>query len=111
MDSSSLRGIAVDRSGRAWTVANGPCRLVEIDVESEVIADADVPLPGCVLPVGVSIDIEGFVWVVDQWGSKAYKVDPETHQATVSSANLSSPYTYSDMTGAGLNLVAHPPAG
>ncbi len=62
--------------------------------------DAFVPLPGCQTPVGVSIDAEGFVWVVDQ-GGWAYKVDPDTYAAQMV-GGLNGPYTYSDMTGAGL---------
>jgi hypothetical protein len=106
-----MRGVAVDRQGRAWVVANGPCRLIEVDVATRTVVDADVPIPGCMLPVGVSIDVEGYVWIVDQWAMRAYKMDPDTHAVIVSPAMLSDPYTYSDMTGAGLDLVAHPPAG
>ena len=111
VQSSVLRGIAVDRSGRAWVAANGPCRLIEVDTITKTVANADVTLPGCELPVGVSIDVEGFVWVVDQWAERAFKVDPDTYAVTIADADLFAPYTYSDMTGAGLSLVAHPPAG
>ena len=65
-------------------------------------------MPGCGTPVGVSIDFEGFVWVVDQNGT-AYKVDPNTYQVVLTVAGLVGPYTYSDMTGAGLDLVVNPP--
>jgi streptogramin lyase len=105
-----LRGIAVDREGRAFAAGNSPCRLVEVDTITKTVT-GEIALPGCQLPVGVSVDVEGYVWVVDQWASTAFKVDPDTHAVIVSSAQLDSPYTYSDMTGAGLNLVAHPPAG
>lgn len=61
--------------------------------------------------MGVSIDVEGFVWVVDRAAEQAYKVDPETHAVVQTVTGLVEPYTYSDMTGHGLNLVINPPAG
>ena len=62
-------------------------------------------LAGCVAPVGVSIDVEGYVWVVDQGANAAFKVDPETYQVLLTVGGLVAPYTYSDMTGQGLQLV------
>ena len=111
VQSTVLRGIAVDREGRAWVAANGPCRLIEVDTATKTVTNDNVALPGCEIPVGVSIDVEGFVWVVDQVAQQAFKVDPDSYAVTVAGADLYAPYTYSDMTGAGLNLVAHPPAG
>ena len=70
----------------------------------------DTGLDGCVEPVGVSIDAEEFVWVVDRGANRAYKVHPQDYTATVVTG-LVTPYTYSDMTGAGLGLVVNPPAG
>jgi streptogramin lyase len=77
---------------------------------NQILADA-VPLPGCIEPVGVSIDVEGYVWVVDHRAQTAFKVDPDTYETVLSVVGLSLPYTYSDMTGAGLNLVVNPPGG
>jgi hypothetical protein len=56
----------------------------------------------------VSIDHEGFVWVVDQNGT-AFKVNPMDHSIALTVTGLVGPYTYSDMTGAGLDLVVNPP--
>ena len=105
------RGVQVDTEGRAWFAGNDPCRLIEVDIETETIVDADIPLPGCGEPVGISIDVEGFVWVVDRTAELAYKVDPDTHDIVLTVTGLIEPYTYSDMTGHGLNLVANPQAG
>ena len=58
--------------------------------------------------MGTSIDRDGFVWVVDQ-GGFAYKVNPDTYDIELTVQGLASPYTYSDMTGAGLDLVVNPP--
>ncbi len=103
-----VRGVQVDREGRAWFAGNDPCRLVEVDTISGTLIDDDIPLPGCQTPVGVSIDVEGYVWVVDKDADRAYKVDPESHVVVSEVDGLDSPYTYSDMTGAGLRLVTFP---
>jgi len=103
-----LRGLAIDGAGRAWIAGNDPCRLVEADVDGSTIVDDNIPLPGCVEPVGVSIDVDGMVWVVDRGADLAYKVDPDTHAVVSQVTGLVSPYTYSDMTGAGLSLQFNP---
>jgi hypothetical protein len=75
-----------------------------------VIDDA-IPLPGCDDPVGISIDADGYVWVVDRGADRAYKVDPGSHEVALTVEGLVGPYTYSDMTGSGLALVSNPPTG
>jgi hypothetical protein len=55
--------------------------------------------------------VEGYVWVVDRGAEVAYKVDPGTKQVALTVTGLVEPYTYSDMTGHGLGLVANPPQG
>jgi hypothetical protein len=57
---------------------------------------------------GVSVDIDGYVWVVNEM---AWKVDPATGLDVGSYNGLSSPYTYSDMTGYALGNVTCPPEG
>lgn len=103
-----VRGLQVDEQGRAWLAGNDPCRLVEIDTTTNTLVDDDIELPGCRVPVGVSIDVEGYVWVVDKDADKAYKVDPDTHAIVAEVGGLVDPYSYSDMTGAGLRLVSTP---
>lgn len=110
-----LRGLQVDREGIAWAAHGVPggnlgCGLVKVDVATRSLVDAAIGLPGCVEPVGVSVDVDGFVWLPDKGANGAYKVDPSSH-ATEFVGGLVSPYTYSDMTGAGLALVAFPPEG
>ena len=95
--------------GRAWIAGNVPCRLSLVDANTDTLIDDAIPLPGCGTPVGTSIDEQGFVWVVDQGTSTAYKVDPDTHDVVTTVGGLVQPYTYSDMTGAGLDLVVNPP--
>lgn len=55
--------------------------------------------------------MDGAVWVVDRDADRAFKIDPITYAVLMEVAGLSDPYTYSDMTGAGLSLVTYPPEG
>ncbi|MCA9708885.1 MAG: hypothetical protein KDK70_23775, partial [Myxococcales bacterium] len=105
------RGIQIDRKGQAWLAGNNPCRLVQVDTATETVVDDAIELPGCGQPVGVSIDADGYVWVVDRDSEMAFKVDPETHAVEQTVEGLVGPYTYSDMTGSGLALVSNPPTG
>ena len=105
---SCLRGLQVDRQGRAFIAKNGPCGLGVIDTMTQTVIQAHVNIPGCGTPVGVSIDAEGYVWVVDQGASAAFKIDPDNYNVVATVTGLQSPYTYSDMTGAGLNAQILP---
>jgi len=96
-----LRGMTVDVDGTAWIALNGQCGLAEVDTVNMEIIDDNVALPGCDTPVGVSIDAEGYVWTVDQGANLAFKMNPDDY-STEQVTGLISPYTYSDMTGAGL---------
>jgi len=105
------RGVQIDDEGRAWFAGNNPCRLLMVDTITGTLVEDAIPLPGCGEPVGVSIDVEGKVWGVDREAEVAFKVDPETHAVLQTVTGLIDPYTYSDMTGHGLNLVTNPPQG
>lgn len=107
---SRLRGVMVDRDGQAWVAANNPCGAVQVDVASRTLVQDSIALEGCDDPVGVSIDAEGFVWIPDRGADQAYKLKPSDLSVTIT-PGLVAPYTYSDMTGAGLGLVVNPPAG
>lgn len=97
-------GVAVDEMNRVWGAANGPCRLIELDGNTKTWSNQNITLPGCGSPWGVSIDNEGYVWVVDK-SNQAFKVDPDTYEVKLIVKGLINPYTYSDMTGQGLQLV------
>jgi hypothetical protein len=103
-----LRGLAIDSDGSAWVAGNEPCGLMRYDTQGATLVDGAIALPGCVTPVGVSIDVDGMVWVVDKDADKAFKLDPADN-SVVTVEGLVDPYTYSDMTGAGLGLVVNPP--
>jgi DNA-binding beta-propeller fold protein YncE len=111
------RGIMVDRSGRAWMPVHtnpnptpGSCSLAEIDTATGAVV-TNHPLAGCVEPVGVAVDVDDYVWVVDKGANRAYKFDPELREVSLTVDTLDGPYTYSDMTGSGLDLVVNPPTG
>jgi hypothetical protein len=106
----ALRGMMIDRENQAWAAGNTPCALVQFDLDSRQVVNANIALEGCNTPVGVSIDIDGYVWVPDQGSNLAFKVHPQTYDLTTT-PGLVQPYTYSDMTGAGLGLVTSPPQG
>jgi hypothetical protein len=103
-ESSRLRGIAVDDEGHAWIAGNNPCGLARYDTVTETIIDDAIPIADCEEPVGVSVDAEGNVWVVDRGASVAFKVDRNDYSSQTVEG-LNSPYTYSDMTGTGLKLL------
>ncbi len=105
----TLRGLALDRDGSAWIAANEPCGLLRVDMASMTLVD-EIDLPGCEVPVGVGVDIDGVVWLPDQIAEVAFRHDPSSGQTTTVDG-LVRPYTYSDMTGAGLDLVVNPPTG
>jgi DNA-binding beta-propeller fold protein YncE len=109
-NTSRARGLMADRDGNVWVASNDPCTLVQVDVASRTLIDDQIGLPGCDDPVGISIDSEGYVWVVDRGAELAFKVNPQSHDATTTTG-LVGPYTYSDMTGGGLGLVHDPPQG
>lgn len=100
-------GMQADGEGRVWVGSYGGMGtgVYAIDVQTLEVLDF-IPIAAGVTK-GVSIDFQGYVWVVDM-ANGAYKVDPETHQYETY-AGLNEAYTYSDMTGAGLKNVAFPP--
>ncbi|MEX1368726.1 MAG: hypothetical protein AB1Z98_36700, partial [Nannocystaceae bacterium] len=97
------------RQDRVWVAGNSPCRLAVFDRATDTVIDDAIPLPGCNDPVGVTIDRDGFVWVVDRGSSVAWQVDPDNFSIAATVTGLTGPYTYSDFSGSGLNLVVNPP--
>ena len=60
---------------------------------------------------GISIDVEGSVWLVDTFSNAAYKIPPQAPANYIRVGGLNQPYTYSDMTGFGLLQIATTPTG
>ena len=69
----------------------------------------EITIPGVSSSRGVSVDIDGYVWFVEV-GNDAFKIDPAT-ELFENYPNLVGAYTYSDMTGNALSLVAGGIAG
>ena len=101
-------GVAVDGMGRVWTATQGGVGW--IDAETMMVGDT-VPLPEAGLYRGMAVDIDGYVWAVMLGGTTAHRIDPTTYEIETVNG-LTSPYTYSDMSGGQLsNVVCNPPAG
>ncbi len=96
------RGIAADEK-YVWAASNGPCGLVQIDRATNTLIKFHNTNP-CSTAIGVSIDAEKFVWLVDQEGW-AWKIDPENVPAMKQVKVPGSHYVYSDMTGGQLNSI------
>ena len=104
--SACYRGMAIDHDFHAWVASNGPCELVEVDGKARTLV-AKHQLPQCSTAIGVSVDVDGFVWLVDQAGW-AWKIDPKNVPAMQMVSVPGDHYVYSDMTGGQLKSVFVP---
>ena len=97
-----FRGIAADEN-YVWAAANGPCGLAQIDRKTNTLVQFHNTNP-CSTAIGVSIDAEKFVWLIDQegWG---WKIDPMNVPAMQKIDIAGSHYVYSDMTGGQLQSI------
>ena len=91
------RGIGADTMGNVWAASNSQCGVSQIDRETATQIQFHTLNP-CSTPVGVSVDIEGYVWIVDQ-GQGAWKIDPADPNNKQFLPIANNHYTYSDMTG------------
>lgn len=102
------RGLAIGSDQQLWVAVNQECSLARYDLKQNQWIDQKIDLPECEEPVGVGIDAQGKVWVVDKGADRAYIYNPTT-KGVEQLKGLNSPYSYSDMTGSGLRLVDNPP--
>lgn len=100
------RGLAADKDGSVWVADNNQCGVWQVDHVTNTMV-AFHPLNPCSTPIGVSVDDEGFVWVVDEFGG-AWKIDPNNVAAMQLVPIAGDHYTYSDMTGGQLKSVVLP---
>ena len=100
------RGLAADKDGSVWVADNSQCGVWQVDHKLNKLI-AFHPLNPCSTPVGVSVDLEGYVWVVDESGW-AWKIDPKNVPAKKKIDIVGDHYTYSDMTGGQLKSVILP---
>ena len=94
--SACHRGVASSEK-YVWVASNGPCGLVQVDRLTRKLIKFHTP-PQCSTAIGPSIDIEGYLWLVDQ-GGWAWKIDQENVQWDKKVLVSGSHYVYSDMTG------------
>jgi hypothetical protein len=90
------RGITAD-ADYVWVASNSPCRLVQIDRATKTLVANHNTNP-CSTAIGLSVDAEKFVWLVDQEGW-AWKIDPDNVPGMQQVQIAGSHYVYSDMTG------------
>jgi hypothetical protein len=96
------RGVAAD-ANYVWAANDAPCSLIKVDRKARTLIANHVPNP-CSTPIGLSIDVEKFVWLVDQ-GGFAWKFGPDNVAAMKKVDIVGSHYVYSDMTGGQLLSV------
>jgi hypothetical protein len=113
----SLSGIQEDASGRMWMnywtydgQQVGTGGLVYIDMETMQVSepfDINCQNSSC---RGMSVDLNGMIWSTSQSSNTAFRFNPDTLQVDTYS-QLVGPYTYSDMTGWGIQSTACGPQG
>ncbi len=108
---ASQGGIQQGADGRIWVASvsssgAGQDGIVWIDPDTAQIGGQAAVGGGTVK--GISLDVGGYVWAVT---AVAHKIDPNTLASVGSYAGLTAPYTYSDMTGWGLQNNVCNPAG
>ncbi|MCY0986928.1 hypothetical protein OV203_07335 [Nannocystis sp. ILAH1] len=108
---SLSRGMQEDANGQLWVAALSQGILrVDTDSASFVELIDAATLVNLKYPAGISVDVDGQVWMVDTDANGAHVLDPETHTAEFV-GGLVGPYTYSDMTGWALKNVVGTPEG
>jgi hypothetical protein len=100
--SACHRGVTAD-TNYVWVASNGPCGLVQVDRENRTLIAKHVPAQ-CSTAIGLSIDLEKYVWLVDQ-GGFAWKFKGNNVPAMQKILITGSHYVYSDMTGGQLLSV------
>jgi hypothetical protein len=95
-------GLQEDANKTMWLGTYSPPGLRAINVETMEVGKWIMLPTGSAR--GVSVDFYGYVWFVDMQNS-AWRVDTDA-ETWESYAGLNGPYTYSDMTGWGLNLAS-----
>lgn len=124
-----IRGMMVDAVGELWaavvagtneTMPGNGSGILRVDTHTGEAIEFIGPehLEGVKVPTGVSIDVDGYVWLVDQHAGpggaaekgRAYRMSPEDDHLYEVIDSLNLPYTYSDMTGFALqNVQVDPP--
>lgn len=123
----AARGIAADADGNVWVASShewlelgggpsgvsfGPAWAQVFSFRAEdgsgvrAWSTASAPLPGAA-SIGVGLDAQGRVWLVNQDSDDATRLDPRTGERVRFPVG-ESPYTYSDFTGYALRTFTAP---
>ncbi len=103
-DTTNCRGVAVDGEGYVWTAMGSAADKFDPDSMTRL---ATVPTTGAG-GLGVAIDFDGNVWVVNQGTNDASKIDADDEVEIGRYPVGNQPYTYSDMTGFQLRNITAP---
>lgn len=108
---SLSRGMQEDAHGHLWVAALAQ-GILRVDTDSATFVELidGATLKNLHYPAGISVDVDGKVWMVDTDANGAHVLDPDTH-AVEFVGGLDRPYTYSDMTGWALKNVVGAPEG
>ena len=101
-EAGCYRGVTADKD-YVWVANNSPCNLAQVDRATNTLVGFHNTNP-CSTAIGLSVDIEDFVWLVDQ-GGWAWKIDPMNVGAMQQVLVPGSHYVYSDMTGGQLKSI------
>jgi hypothetical protein len=96
------RGVTADKNF-TWVANNQPCALAQVDRTTNTLVAQHNTNP-CSTAIGLSVDIEDYVWLVDM-GGWAWKIDPDNVAGMQQVIVPGSHYVYSDMTGGQLKSV------
>ena len=103
-----LRGIAVGTGkskGFVWATDTGGKLFKLTENPPSLAADFEIVSDDNAYMIGVAVDYLGYVWTVDGTTNATYKFDP--NDETFAKVPIGEgPYTYSDMTGVQLKIVA-----
>jgi streptogramin lyase len=102
------RGLVADGEGRVWVAHSADCGHQRCGVISRFNGDDGTELERYYLPegdgtIGVDLDVNGRVWVVNRKSDSASRIDPATGVIDEFPVG-EKPYTYSDFTGHSLYL-------
>ncbi len=101
-ENGCYRGVTADKEF-VWVANNGPCNLAQVDRMTDTLVGFHNTNP-CQTAIGLSVDIEDYVWLVDQ-GGFAWKIDPMNVAGMQQVIVPGSHYVYSDMTGGQLKSI------
>jgi hypothetical protein len=98
------RGIAADGEGYIWTGEGST--LTRWDPDRLTVADTVATTGSGGL--GVAVDFDGKIWMVNEGSDDASRIDPNTMTEDGRFSTGTMPYTYSDMTGYQLRNITAP---